>query len=1052
MKRLITGLLAPASLCVASFCLAGTAAAQSTGTFTNGSFESGNLNGWTVGGGYWTGGPYPVPSDYLPGGVNYDPSGASASVTNPGLDPNTDNTLRTLYAGAHSAMVNDAYNNYSVTVISQQVKGYTDSAIAFAYAAVLQDSHGPTDSDAFIITLTDNTTNEILYSYNLNSATAPGTFTQSSSNWYYTDWITQSIDVSSRYMHDFTLSLLANDCPYGGHAGYAYLDGFGSVLGGGGTGGTTPSIPLLYWDGDAAGNAANLKIDGGDGIWTATKGNWTEATGATNGAYTPNPGAVIFSGAPGTVTVDKSQGAIAVQGMTFTTSGYKITGDEVGLDGNAVIQVGDGTPNASTFTAEIDSPLTGTGGLTKTDLGTLILTGASSYTGPTEVAAGKLLVHGSTASSPVTVDSGAILGGHGTVGSVTALEGSTVSPGASIGTLTIAGNLSQASGSTLQNELQSTGETDKLAISGTATIAPGAVLNVTKLDAARYVLGTRYTILSADGGLTGTYQLTGDTHVSYFIDLVDHYDPNHVFLDVAQTRSFASAGITPNEIAAGGGADTKSGALYTAIAYLPDQASANGAFDQVSGEVHAAVAGSAMEDSRFVRKAMTDRMTDTDGSDKTAWVSLFNSHAHADADGNAAAATRDISGGFFGWDLARAANWRFGAIGGYDQGKLNVRDRNSTATFSDYHAGLYGGTVGDGWGLHLGAAYSGRYVTTDRTVDFTGFSDALRGKYHGDIVQAFADTGYRFAFGRSAVEPYVSVTHVSVNMKGGMETGGAAALDIQKAKLDTTFETAGVRAMHAFANGLSLHGMVGYRHADGDIAPTASLAFNGGSSFTVGGLPLARDAVLVDAGIKGRMGPRTTLDVHYTGLMGENRVATSYQKSKFHDDGVFVTLRYALGAMPRQAPPAPPVAMAPAPQPEPQPVAQPAPPATAPVSAPLPPAQPVAQSHTFEVYFPFDSRALTPKARMVVQDAAAFIKTQPDPKVAVVGHTDTAGSVAYNLVLSRKRAKVVAGALVDQGVKAPAVSVTWKGKSDLAVPTHDGVANPANRRTEIQVN
>ena len=29
--------------------------------------------------------------------------------------------------------------------------------------------------------------------------------------------------------HNFTLALLAADCPYGGHAGYVYLDGFGSV-------------------------------------------------------------------------------------------------------------------------------------------------------------------------------------------------------------------------------------------------------------------------------------------------------------------------------------------------------------------------------------------------------------------------------------------------------------------------------------------------------------------------------------------------------------------------------------------------------------------------------------------------------------------------------------------------------------------------------------------------------------------------------------------------------------------------------------------------------
>jgi hypothetical protein len=152
------------------------------------------------------------------------------SVVTQGFDPRTDGNLRTVYAGNFSAKVNNELNDDSVSVISQRVDDYTDPIIAFAYAAVLQDSHGPTDSDAFIVSLEDVTTGETIFSYNLNSATAPGVFTQSSSDWFYSDWLTQSIDVSTRQGHDFILSLLANDCPYGGHAGYAYLDGFGGVV------------------------------------------------------------------------------------------------------------------------------------------------------------------------------------------------------------------------------------------------------------------------------------------------------------------------------------------------------------------------------------------------------------------------------------------------------------------------------------------------------------------------------------------------------------------------------------------------------------------------------------------------------------------------------------------------------------------------------------------------------------------------------------------------------------------------------------------------------
>jgi hypothetical protein len=228
MKRLAVQLAAAASA-LAFGSVATTAVADS---FVNGNFESGNLAGWEQGGGSWFGGPYPVPNDYFPGGGSYNAGAIANSITNVGFDSRTDNKLRTVYAGAHSARVNDPVNNYSVSAIRQRVDNYSDNLIGFAYAAVLQDSHTTTDSDAFIIRLDDLTSGLNLLTVNVNSAATPASFTRSSSGWFYTDWTTYSFDVAGAGLkgHDFLLTLLANDCPYGGHAGYAYLDGFGGVI------------------------------------------------------------------------------------------------------------------------------------------------------------------------------------------------------------------------------------------------------------------------------------------------------------------------------------------------------------------------------------------------------------------------------------------------------------------------------------------------------------------------------------------------------------------------------------------------------------------------------------------------------------------------------------------------------------------------------------------------------------------------------------------------------------------------------------------------------
>jgi len=65
----------------------------------------------------------------------------------------------------------------------------------------------------------------------------------------------------------------------------------------------------------------------------------------------------------------------------------------------------------------ISGPIVGAGfGLTKAGAGDLLLTGSSSYTGPTAVNAGSLLVDGQLGATALTVNSGGLLGGLGSLG------------------------------------------------------------------------------------------------------------------------------------------------------------------------------------------------------------------------------------------------------------------------------------------------------------------------------------------------------------------------------------------------------------------------------------------------------------------------------------------------------------------------------------------------------------------------------------------------------------------------------------------------------------
>lgn len=160
----------------------------------------------------------------------------------------------------------------------------------------------------------------------------------------------------------------------------------------------TSGLALRFWDGPAGKNDG--VIGGGDGVWQAFgampdngEDNWTEF-GAVNAPF-QDAAFAVFSGAAGTVTVDQSKGGVNVSGMQFITDGYVVTGDAITLvSADSVIRVGDGTTGGEEAMARIQVELAGAGGLIKSDLGRLILTGANTYAGGTTIAGGILQVAG----------------------------------------------------------------------------------------------------------------------------------------------------------------------------------------------------------------------------------------------------------------------------------------------------------------------------------------------------------------------------------------------------------------------------------------------------------------------------------------------------------------------------------------------------------------------------------------------------------------------------------------------------------------------------------
>jgi len=113
-------------------------------------------------------------------------------------------------------------------------------------------------------------------------------------------------------------------------------------------------------------------------------------------------------------------------------------------------------------------------------------------------------------------------------------------------------------------------------------------------------------------------------------------------------------------------------------------------------------------------------------------------------------------------------------------------------------------------------------------------------------------------------------------------------------------------------------------------------------------------------------------------------------------------------------------------------------------------AQPVRPA-SFTVYFLEGKDEFSPESRQIITQIVANIATRPAPEIIVIGHTDRVGTVAANDALSLRRAGRVRDEFVKLGIPPDRITVAGRGEREPLVPTGDGVAEPRNRRVEINV-
>jgi outer membrane autotransporter protein/CSLREA domain-containing protein len=317
------------------------------------------------------------------------------------------------------------------------------------------------------------------------------------------------------------------------------------------TGGTTISAGILQ--GAAGAIQGDVEIGSGAQLVFDQPGAGTHSGIISGGGGLATDQFSVEKRGAGTLTLT---GANTYIGRTLVSAGA-LRGDTSSLQGDIVLVTGTSLIFDQSFAGDFTGFLFGDGALEKRGAGTVVLTSnLASFVGPTTVAGGRLEVgrfgDGAVLPGNVSILSGGALGGAGTVnGLVTVHAGGAISPGNSIGVLTV-GDVTFEAGSFLEVEVTPAPSADELLVTGTATIQPGAQVRVIPAPG-EYPAGTFVgrEILFAGGMKSGVFDpIPAGTFA--FLDVTLEQNANQVLLTIESNGdTLVDVAATPNQLAVG---------------------------------------------------------------------------------------------------------------------------------------------------------------------------------------------------------------------------------------------------------------------------------------------------------------------------------------------------------------------------------------------------------------------------------------------------------------------------------------------------------------------
>jgi outer membrane autotransporter protein len=736
-------------------------------------------------------------------------------------------------------------------------------------------------------------------------------------------------------------------------------------------GGSSVTSSEAYLGYDLSGAQGTVTISDSASSWTINGNLYLGHDVGATGVVNQNDGTITVNGTVYLGYLSSSKGTYNLKGGTLALKGLEAgTGTAAFNFSGGTLQANAGfstsvnatlvntdTINTNGYDVTWSGALLGTGELIKTGEGTLTLSGTNTYDGGTTISAGTIAISSDSnlgnSTSVLTLNDGTLsctqgftilravtLGSSGgtidtnaydvTMNGTISGTGELVKTGdgtltlssysytggsyVQSGTLALTNGYTSSSSSTLKIGITPTSN-GVLAVTGAATV--DGELDVIS-SSGTYTAGTKYTFLTATGGVSGTFDTVTDDLA--FFDVALTYETNDIYFTlVSSGKNYVDEAHTGNQYAVASYLDAHASGATGDFATVLDALNlqtgdgARAAFNAMSGEIHGSLQTITMENSEHLLQTVAGRMrtqsmAQGDGSTSyetnrdslvyvnrrtnsfdtltqkmsgwTTWAESYGVGAAIASNGNASGLTYSTGGLMLGMERYLDENTLFGFGGGYAASSTTLSDRSDWGSIDGGQVCAYlHRDVGSHYLTGI-AAFGYNQYSTKRYIDFGDIDRTATANYHGGSYSAYFETG-RNVLGRfTHLQPFAALEYIGVQQNAFTEQDADSIdLDVGTSTANALRGILGSRVFDHFRTKsghlVTVNASAAWRHEflnDNRVIDT-SFTSQTGNAFAVSGVNVDRDAALIGTGINYALSTHCSVYGNYDLLFSQNYTA-----------------------------------------------------------------------------------------------------------------------------------------------------------------------------------